>query len=100
MHRREGEVIAARTPILSIFNPLDTYAVVFFDPGDRSKLFRGQDFDVSVQGMASGVTATLTDFYPELSALPSSLTRFLPSRKCGRNTFRLGSILRTLSPRN
>ncbi len=73
---REGEVIAARTPILSIFNPLDTYAVVFFDPGDRSKLFRGQDFDVSVQGMASGVTATLTDFYPELSALPSSLTRF------------------------
>ena len=73
---REGEVIAARTPILSIFNPLDTYAVVFFDPGDRSKLFRGQDFDVSVQGMPSGVTATLTDFYPELSALPSSLTRF------------------------
>jgi len=73
---REGEVIAARTPILSLFNPKDTYAVVFFDPSDRSKLFRGQDFDVAVQGMAKGVTATLTDFYPELSALPSSLTRF------------------------
>jgi multidrug resistance efflux pump len=73
---REGEVIAARTPILSIFNPNDTYAVVFFDPVDRSKLFRGQAFDVSLQGMASGATATLTDFYPELSALPSSLTRF------------------------
>jgi hypothetical protein len=26
--------------------------------------------------MANGITATLTDFYPELSALPSSLTRF------------------------
>jgi multidrug resistance efflux pump len=73
---REGEVIAARTPILSIFNPNDTYAVVFFDPVDRSKLFRGQAFYVSLQGMPSGVTATLTDFYPELSALPSSLTRF------------------------
>ena len=73
---REGEVIAARTPILSIFNPNDTYAVVFFDPVDRGKLFRGQAFDVSLQGMPSGVTATLTDFYPELSALPSSLTRF------------------------
>jgi multidrug resistance efflux pump len=73
---REGEVIAARTPILSIFNPQDTYAVVFFDPSDRSKLFRGQAFDVTAQGMANGVTATLTDFYPELSALPSSLTRF------------------------
>jgi hypothetical protein len=73
---REGEVIAARTPILSIFNPKDTYAVVFFDPSDRSKLFRGQDFNVTVQGMPDGVAATLTDFYPELSALPSSLTRF------------------------
>jgi multidrug resistance efflux pump len=73
---REGEVIAARTPILSIFNPKDTYAVVFFDPSDRSKLFRGQVFDVTAQGMANGITATLTDFYPELSALPSSLTRF------------------------
>ena len=78
---REGEVIAARTPILSIFNPKDTYAVVFFDPSDRSKLFRGQDFDVTVQGMAKGVTATLTDFYPELSALPSSLTRFFWQRE-------------------
>jgi multidrug resistance efflux pump len=78
---REGEVIAARTPILSIFNPSDTYAVVFFDPSDRSKLFRGQSFDVAVQGMAKGVTATLTDFYPELSALPSSLTRFFWQRE-------------------
>jgi multidrug resistance efflux pump len=78
---REGEVIAARTPILSIFNPNDTYAVVFFDPSDRSKLFRGQNFDVSIQGMARGVAATLTDFYPELSALPSSLTRFFWQRE-------------------
>jgi len=73
---REGEVIAARTPILSIFNPKDTYAVVFFDPSDRNRLFRGQNFDLRVQGMPDGVSATLTDFYPELSALPSSLTRF------------------------
>ncbi len=78
---REGEVIAARTPILSIFNPKDTYAVVFFDPADRSKLFRGQDFNVTVQGMSQGVTAKLTDFYPELSALPSSLTRFFWQRE-------------------
>ena len=78
---REGEVIAARTPILSIFNPKDAYAVVFFDPSDRSKLFRGQDFDVTAQGMGGGVTAKLTDFYPELSALPSSLTRFFWQRE-------------------
>ena len=78
---REGEVIAARTPILSIFNPNDTYAVVFFDPSDRGKLFRGQNFEVAVQGIAKGVTATLTDFYPELSALPSSLTRFFWQRE-------------------
>jgi multidrug resistance efflux pump len=78
---REGEVIAARTPILSIFNPKDTYAVVFFDPSDRSRLFRGQDFDLKVQGVPDQVSATLTDFYPELSALPSSLTRFFWQRE-------------------
>ena len=78
---REGEVIAARTPILSIFNPKDTYAVVFFDPGDRSRLFRGQEFELNVQGTPDGVSARLTDFYPELSALPSSLTRFFWQRE-------------------
>jgi multidrug resistance efflux pump len=72
---REGEIIAARTAILSIFSPSDIYAVVFFDPGFNGKLSRGQKFDVSVQGVGN-VAATLTDFYPELSALPSSLTRF------------------------
>ena len=35
---REGEVIAARTPIFSIFNPNDTYAVVFFDPSYIPKI--------------------------------------------------------------
>ena len=71
-----GEVIAARTPIFSIFNPDDIYAVVFFDPNDIPKLARGQKFDVSIGGIGNPVSATLTDFYPELSALPSSLTRY------------------------
>ena len=35
---REGEVIAARTPIFSIFNPNDTFAVVFFDPNAIAKI--------------------------------------------------------------
>jgi multidrug resistance efflux pump len=77
---REGEIIAARTPILSVFSPSDTYAVVFFQPSDRMKLARGQKFDVDVQGTGKA-TATLTDFYPELSALPSSLTRFFWQRE-------------------
>ena len=77
---REGEVIAARTPIMSIFSPSDTYAVVFFNPSDRAKLSRGEQFDVDVQGIGK-VSATLTDFYPELSALPSSLTRFFWQRE-------------------
>ncbi len=38
---RPGEVIAARTPIFGIFNPADTYAVVFFDPGDIAKVGPG-----------------------------------------------------------
>jgi len=71
-----GEVIAARTAIFSIFNPNETYAVVFFDPSDSAKLVRGEVFDISIGGLDKPVTATLTDFYPELSALPSSLTRY------------------------
>ena len=77
----EGEVIAARTPILSIFNPNDTYAVVFFNPSDSAKLRKGQIFDLTVEGFTKPVTGTLTGFYPELSALPSSLTRFFWQRE-------------------
>jgi multidrug resistance efflux pump len=71
-----GEVIDARTPIFSIFNPNDTYAVVFFDPSYVPSLARGQTFRISIGGLDKPVTGTLTDFYPELSALPSSLTRY------------------------
>ncbi len=77
----EGEVIAARTPIFSIFNPDDTYAVVFFDPKDTSRLARGQTFDIRVQGLDRRIKGALTDFYPEISALPSSLTRFFWQRE-------------------
>jgi len=73
---REGEVIAARTPIFSIFNPDDTYAVVFFDPAALAKVAPGQTFKINIEGISKPVTGTVTDFYPELSALPSSLTRY------------------------
>jgi multidrug resistance efflux pump len=73
---QSGEVIAARTAIFSLFNPENTYAVVFFDPSDIPVLTRGQKFKISIGGVDKPVDATLTDFYPELSALPSSLTRY------------------------
>jgi HlyD family secretion protein len=73
---RPGEVVAAKAPIFSIFNPDDTYAVVFFNQGDIAKLDRGQSFEISIYGIDKPVTGTVTDFYPELSALPSSLTRY------------------------
>ncbi len=71
-----GEVIAARTPIFRIFNPEAIFAVVFFDPDAMPKLNRGRTFRVSVGGLDEPVTAMVTGFYPELSALPSSLTRY------------------------
>jgi HlyD family secretion protein len=73
---QQGEVISAHTPIFSLFNPNDIYAVVFFDPDDAAKLSRGESFDVTIGGLKTPVKATLTDFFPELSALPSSLTRY------------------------
>jgi len=78
---REGEVIAARTPIFSIFNPNDTYAVVFFDPNSIAKVAVGQTFKLSIEGISQGVTGRVTDFYPELSALPTSLTRYFWQRE-------------------
>src|SRR5262249_15748717 len=78
---REGEGIAARTPIFSIFNPKDTYAVVFFSPSDIPRLARGQTFDVHIDGFNQPVKGVVTDFYPELSALPGSLTRFFWQRE-------------------
>lgn len=73
---RQGEVIAAKTPIFQIFNPNDVYAVVFFDPGDGPSLALGQQYKIRVGGIDEPLTGRITGFYPELSALPSSLTRY------------------------
>jgi multidrug resistance efflux pump len=71
-----GEVVAARTPIFSIYNPDDTFAVVFFDPNYVSRVASGQLFQIRVQGIDEPVTGRVTAFFPELSALPYSLTRY------------------------
>lgn len=71
-----GEVIAAKAPIFQLFNPDDVYAVVFFDPGDVANLAVGQSFSIGIGGIDGSVTGRITGFYPELSALPASLTRF------------------------
>lgn len=78
---RQGEVIAARSPIFSIFNPSETYAVIFFAPSDVPRLAKGQTFDIRVSGVDKAITGTVTGFYPELSALPGSLTRFFWQRE-------------------
>jgi hypothetical protein len=73
---RPGEVIAVKTPIFQIFNPDGSYAVVFFDPADIDRLVPGQPFTVKVGGIGEPVTACIAGFYPELPALPNSLTRY------------------------
>jgi HlyD family secretion protein len=73
---RPGEVIAAKAPIFQLFNPDDVFAVVFFDPSDLPNLAPGQSFAVSIGGIDEAVTARIAGFYPELAALPRSLTRY------------------------
>jgi multidrug resistance efflux pump len=73
---RPGEVIAAKSPIFQLFNPEDSFAVVFFDPSDLSKVAIGQSFAVSIGGIDEAVSGSVSGFYPELAALPSSLTRY------------------------
>jgi multidrug resistance efflux pump len=71
-----GEVIAARAPIFQLFNADDVFAIVFFDAGDVSRLAIGQSFSIKIGGVPGTVTGKVSGFYPELSALPASLTRF------------------------
>jgi HlyD family secretion protein len=71
-----GEVIAAKAPIFQLFNPDDVFAIVFFDPSDLSDLSPGASFTVSIGGIDEAVTARVAGFYPELAALPRSLTRY------------------------
>ncbi len=71
-----GEVIAARAPIFQLFNPDDVYAIVFFDADEVPRLAIGQSFSIKIGGVAGTATGRITGFYPELSALPASLTRF------------------------
>jgi multidrug resistance efflux pump len=71
-----GEVIAARSPIFQLFNPDDVYAVVFFNAEEAPRLAMGQSFSINIGGVAGTLTGRITGFYPELSALPASLTRF------------------------
>ena len=73
---RVGEVIAARTPIFSVFNPGDAYAVAFLNASDVATLNPGETFELDIDGIQQSVTGKLTAFYPELSALPSALTRY------------------------
>jgi multidrug resistance efflux pump len=73
---RPGEVIAAKAPIFQLFNPEDVFAVVFFDPADIGKLAPGQTFAVNIGGIDETVTGHVAGFYPELAALPASLTRY------------------------
>jgi multidrug resistance efflux pump len=73
---RPGEVIAAKAPIFQIFNPDDVFGVVFFDPSDISKLSPGQSFSVKIGGIDDAVTGRVSGFFPELAALPGSLTRY------------------------
>jgi len=73
---RPGEVIAAKAPIFHLFNPDDVFAVVFFDPNEISKLAPGQSFSISIGGIDEAVTGRLSGFFPELAALPGSLTRY------------------------
>jgi multidrug resistance efflux pump len=73
---RPGEVIAAKAPIFQLFNPEDVFGVVFFDPSDVSKLAAGQFFSVSIGGIDEAVTGRISGFFPELAALPGSLTRY------------------------
>jgi multidrug resistance efflux pump len=71
-----GEVIPAKSPIFQIFNPADAYAIVFFDPADIPRLIIGQRVTLNVEGINEPISGRIRGFYPELSALPSSLTRY------------------------
>jgi multidrug resistance efflux pump len=71
-----GEVIPARTPIFHLFDPQQAYAIVFFDPSDRARIAEGENIDLGIAGLPATVRGRVVGFYPELSGMPTALTRY------------------------
>ncbi len=72
----EGSVVNADTVLYQVFNPTDAYGIIFVSPGDAPRLAAGETVEIRVGGIATKVSARVTGFYPELSGMPSSLTRY------------------------
>lgn len=72
----EGAVVDADTVLYQVFNPADAYAIVFLSPSDAPRLTPGDTVEIRIGGIEAPIAARITGFYPELSGMPDSLTRY------------------------
>jgi multidrug resistance efflux pump len=71
-----GQVINATTKLYEVFNPTDAFAVAFMSPEDAHRVKPGDRVEMTIGGVAGPVVAEVAGFYPELSGLPTALTRY------------------------
>jgi multidrug resistance efflux pump len=72
----EGSVVEAQTALYQVFNPSDAYVIAFIHPNDARRLAPGDAVRLKIGGIEGEVKARVTGFYPELSGMPGSLTRY------------------------
>ncbi|HLY56687.1 MAG TPA: efflux RND transporter periplasmic adaptor subunit [Stellaceae bacterium] len=72
----EGSVVNAESVLYQVFNPADAYGIIFVSPSDAPRLVAGDTVQLKVGGIETPVSARISGFYPELSGMPDSLTRY------------------------
>lgn len=76
-----GAVVNSGAALYQIFNPNDAYIVAFVDPTDATRVHHGDRLDVTITGLEGAVHGVVSGFFPELSGLPDSLTRYFWQRE-------------------
>jgi multidrug resistance efflux pump len=71
-----GQVVNTTTKLYEVFNPLDAFAVAFMSPNDAIRVKGGDRVEMTVGGVPGKIKAEVVGFYPELSGLPTALTRY------------------------
>lgn len=74
--QRPMNVIEPATPLFNIFEPNRAYVLAYFSPSAVSKIHLNQTVDMNIAGINKTVPGRVSAIYPDLTALPTQLTRF------------------------
>lgn len=73
---RPQNVVEPSQPIYNIFEPNRAYVLAYFPPDSLNNVHLNQTVDVSIAGLPHAVPGRVVSIYPDLTKLPTQLTRF------------------------